>query len=70
MDPEIVAREMRRERDAHGERLYSKSEFLMLGQVSSFFFKACCKDPKATGGRTIGRRRPGGCNRRGKLCHC
>ena len=35
MDPEIVAREMHRERDAHGERLFS--EFLTSGQISSFF---------------------------------
>ena len=53
-DPEIVAREMRREMDANGQRLFSKSEFLTAAQVSSFFFKACCEDPKATGGRTIG----------------
>ena len=35
MDPEIVAREMHRERDAQGERLFS--EFLTSGQISSFF---------------------------------
>ena len=38
MDPEIVAREMRRVRDAHGESLFSNSEFLTPCQVSSFFF--------------------------------
>lgn len=37
MHPEIISREMRRERDAHSERLLSKSEFLTLNQVSSLF---------------------------------
>ena len=35
VDPEMVAREMRGERDAHGECLFSKSEFKTPGQVSS-----------------------------------
>ena len=37
MDPEIVAREMHQERDAHDKRLFSNSEFLTPGQVSLFF---------------------------------
>ena len=43
IDPEVVAREMRRERDAHGERLFSKSEFLTPVQVSSFFSRLAAK---------------------------
>lgn len=43
MDPEIAAREMRRERDSNGERLFSNSEFLTPGPVSSFFSRLAAK---------------------------
>lgn len=53
MDPEIVARGMRRERDAHGERLFSKSEFLTPGQVSSFFSRLAAKTRKQPAGEPL-----------------
>ena len=46
IDPEMVAREMRGERDAHGECLFSKSEFITPGQVSSFFSRLIAKTRK------------------------
>ena len=45
-DPEMVAREMRGERDAHGDCLFSKSEFITPGQVSSFFSRLIAKTRK------------------------
>ena len=53
MDPEIVAREMCRERDAHGERLFSKSEFLTPGQVSLFFSRLAAKIRKQPVGEPL-----------------
>ena len=46
IDPEMVAREMRGERDAHVECLFSKSEFITPGQVSSFFSRLIAKTRK------------------------
>ena len=42
----MVAREMRGERDSHGECLFSKSEFITPGQVSSFFSRLIAKTRK------------------------
>ena len=52
-DPEIVAREMRREMDANGERLFSKSEFLTAAQVSSFFSRLAAKIRKQPVGEPL-----------------
>ena len=43
VDPEVVAREMRREKDSNGARLFSLSEFLTPAQVSSFFSRQAAK---------------------------
>ena len=43
MDPEVVAKEMRREKDANGKRLFATSEFLTPGQISSFFSRLAAK---------------------------
>ena len=53
MEPEIVAREMRREREANGERLFSKSEFLTPGQVSSCFLRLATKFQKQSVGERL-----------------
>jgi len=53
MDPEIVTKEMHRERDAHGERLFSNSEFLTPGQVSSFFSRLAAKIRKQPVGEPL-----------------
>ena len=37
LDPEMVAREMRRARGVNGVRLFQQSEFLTASQVTSFF---------------------------------
>ena len=43
MDPEVVAREMRREKDSNGERVFAMAEFLTPLQVSSFFSRLAAK---------------------------
>ena len=43
MDPEMVAKEMRREKDSNGVRLFLMSEFLSPLQVSSFFSRLAAK---------------------------
>lgn len=43
MDPEVVAREMRREKDPNGARLFVMSEFLTAQQISSFFSRLAAK---------------------------
>ena len=43
MDPEVVAREMRREKDSNGERVFAMAEFLTPQQVSSFFSRLAAK---------------------------
>ena len=43
MDPEVVARAMRREKDSNGERLFAMAEFLTPMQVSSFFSRLAAK---------------------------
>ena len=43
VDPEVVAREMRREKDSNGERVFSMAEFLTPLQVSSFFSRLAAK---------------------------
>ena len=53
MDPEIFAREMRRESDAHDERLFSKSEFLTPSQVSSCFSRLAAKIRKQPVGEPL-----------------
>lgn len=53
MDPEIVSREMRRERDSHSERLLSQSEFQTLGQVSSPFSRLAAKIRKQAVGELL-----------------
>lgn len=53
IDPQIIAREMCQVRDAHVERLFSNSEFLMLGQVSSFFSRLAAKIRKQPVGEPL-----------------
>ena len=43
VDPEVVAKEMRREKDENGVRLFTISEFLTPLQVSSFFSRLAAK---------------------------
>jgi len=51
IDPQIIAREMRQVRDAHGERLFSNS--LTPGQVSSFFSRLAAKIRKQPVGEPL-----------------
>ncbi len=53
MDPEVVAREMRREKDANGVRLFAMSEFLTASQISSFFSRLAAKIRKQTLGQAV-----------------
>ena len=43
MDPEAVAKEMRRSVDSNGKRLFKSSEFLTTQQISSFFSRLAAK---------------------------
>ena len=43
MDPDVVAKEMRRARNVNGQKLFTSSEFLSAQQVSSFFSRLAAK---------------------------
>ena len=43
MDPEAVAKEMRRSLDSNGKRLFKASEYLTAQQISSFFSRLVAK---------------------------
>ena len=43
VSPEVVAREMRHAKDAGGEKLFSRSEFLSVQQISSYFSRLSAK---------------------------
>ena len=43
VNPDVVAKDMRRARDEGGEKLFSSSEFLTVQQVSSFFSRLAAK---------------------------
>ena len=43
LDPEVVAKEMRRARATDGKRLFLVEEFLSLQQISSFFSRMAAK---------------------------
>ena len=43
MDPEAVAKEMRRSLDSNGKRLFKPSEYLTAQQISSFFSRLVAK---------------------------
>ena len=53
VDPEVVAKEMRREKDENGVRLFTISEFLTPLQVSSFFSRLAAKVQQQTGGEPV-----------------
>lgn len=43
MDPEVVAKEMRRSLDSNGKPLFKASEYLTAQQISSFFSRPVAK---------------------------
>ena len=53
VDPEVVAKEMRREKNENGVRLFTISEFLTPLQVSSFFSTLAAKVRQQTVGEPV-----------------
>ena len=53
VDPEVVAKEMRREKDENSERLFTISEFLTSLQMSSFFSRLAAKVRQQTVGEPV-----------------